>query len=930
MMNLAEIIKNLHHDNWRVRRDAVRALGQWADPRVVFPLISALGDEEWAVRQSAVEALIKIGRPAVEPLINALTSESWRISRKAEEALVGIGKPAVEPLIKMLNCENVGIKTRIISMLGEIGDPEAIMPLIKALEDDFFRPYAAAALGKIRDKRAVPFLIKFNEVTALGEIGDPSAIPFLLTMLKDGSWNNRCLAAEALGKIGNAAVGPLANLIKNKELNDRGLVAAALGKTGAKEAIEPLIQALKDKDPVVRWRSARALSELGHAAVGALVKLLEETDSDIRMRVAEILGKIGDKRAIKPLNELFQNDLREEVKKVAGEALSKLIPERASSLTGNKLELEDVFFLTYPGSGRFFKATIINDIFDFFELKEVNDLIRGETRPPVPIRCRYVGGRLAPEDFVWVEPFFCLISERVRSLLLEHKFTGWRTFPVELYDKFGKLIEGYHGLCVTGRAGPVDISRAPIAVLPSVVPEGEPEIVKQGLYFDENTWDGSDFFCLKDRNDFLITRRVVKALQKARPAIKNWKAEPVSYVRWPLEWEENGFFFLTDDERDEVNRIRQELKEKKREAKRLAAQKLKMENDLPYIPLLHSLVALNCFEEGTMEEAAFLIDKGLGKYDRQTLSWLPERVQEREICTEIIKKFKNEEERAVNLLSHTLQSNGDEKIRAAAAFALGKLNNIKAVDPLLQALHDDIALVRREAVKALGSLCDTRIAEALIDIISLEKAVEVKWVIAQVLGKLRASRVIAPIMEIIEKEDDDDSVRSMFIEALGEIGDSRAVPFLINILQEGGVFAQISAANALGKIGDVRAIFPLIEAFTNEDSNLAASIQYALEKIGVPAVLPLIRSLGHGNRLVRSRAAATLGLIGDQKAVSSLLSLLSTEKDPEVIVSVVQALGQLSDPRAIRALQDIARNSNVDFLKEEARMAIQKLLTKKV
>jgi HEAT repeat protein len=40
----------------------------------------------------------------------------------------------------------------------------------------------------------------------------------------------------------------------------------------------------------------------------------------------------------------------------------------------------------------------------------------------------------------------------------------------------------------------------------------------------------------------------------------------------------------------------------------------------------------------------------------------------------------------------------------------------------------------------------------------------------------------------------------MFIEALGEIGDSRAVPFLIKILQEGGVFAQISAANALARV----------------------------------------------------------------------------------------------------------------------------------
>lgn len=45
------------------------------DEPAVEPLIEALKDEDWHVRSSAVEALIKIGGPAVEPLIKALKDE---------------------------------------------------------------------------------------------------------------------------------------------------------------------------------------------------------------------------------------------------------------------------------------------------------------------------------------------------------------------------------------------------------------------------------------------------------------------------------------------------------------------------------------------------------------------------------------------------------------------------------------------------------------------------------------------------------------------------------------------------------------------------------------------------------------------------------------------------------------------------------------
>jgi len=57
----------------------------------VEPLIAALKDAEWRVREAAAEALGKIGDPrAVEPLIDALQDKEWFVQRTAAEALISI------------------------------------------------------------------------------------------------------------------------------------------------------------------------------------------------------------------------------------------------------------------------------------------------------------------------------------------------------------------------------------------------------------------------------------------------------------------------------------------------------------------------------------------------------------------------------------------------------------------------------------------------------------------------------------------------------------------------------------------------------------------------------------------------------------------------------------------------------------------------
>ena len=99
--------------------------------RDVKGLIKALRDKGDFVYNDAADALGELGDPlAVEPLIRASYARY-----EAGRALKTIGESAVEGLIKSLGYVSQRICCDAISVLGEIGDPRAVEPLIKVLGD---------------------------------------------------------------------------------------------------------------------------------------------------------------------------------------------------------------------------------------------------------------------------------------------------------------------------------------------------------------------------------------------------------------------------------------------------------------------------------------------------------------------------------------------------------------------------------------------------------------------------------------------------------------------------------------------------------------------------------------------------------------------------------------------------------------------------
>lgn len=168
-------------------------------------------------------------------------------------------------------------------------------------------------------------------------------------------------------------------------------------------------------------------------------------------------------------------------------------------------------------------------------------LLRGEVRPASPVVYKRQSGKNA-YDFVSTSSVAMrLISNRVEEIFRVHGFTGWKTFPVRVFGPRRVELEGYHGLAVTGRCGPVDPRRGEYRPWsPSFSQEGtETEspsanadrpiagfAVHVGAYFDEASWDGSDLFLPEGRYSIFTTHQVRNALVAA--GITNIEMIPLS------------------------------------------------------------------------------------------------------------------------------------------------------------------------------------------------------------------------------------------------------------------------------------------------------------------------------------------------------------------------------------------------------------------
>ena len=231
----------------------------------------------------------------------------------------------VKSLVKALNYQKYYyVRQAAAEALGQLGNARTVEPLAEALKDsdDRVRRAAAEALGQIGDARAVEPLIvalkdsdswvKKRAVEALGKISDPRAVEPLIVALKDS--DVRDVATRALEMIGLQAIDLLVATLKHEDWHVRAAAAEVLGKIGDVRTVKPLLVALQDSySSAVRWKAAGALGAIGDVqAVELLIVALKDRDSSVREGAAEALAKISDPRAVEALAVALE-DKREQM-----------------------------------------------------------------------------------------------------------------------------------------------------------------------------------------------------------------------------------------------------------------------------------------------------------------------------------------------------------------------------------------------------------------------------------------------------------------------------------------------------------------------------------------------------------------------------------------------------------------------------------------
>jgi len=294
------------------RSRAADALGAFAEPSAIEPLVALLGDPDIdEIFERALgndSSAYSLRRPTSQPQADKFIIRSSVIDRKvqasAARALGKLGaRSAVNRLVELLRTGDNYVKPAAAEALGELRDPCAVEPLIAALREthqsnshsDLLRRSAAAALGQIRDARAVePLIVALEDresttdvkkaiLTALGSISDARAVSKIDKFLEYPE------AARALERIGGSdAEAALVRAINIHWTNEELIASLLRLKQIKATGIQNLLRAAFGEE---RLEAITALAELNEPRLfDVLTETCRYAEFDISRVIAKAVG----------------------------------------------------------------------------------------------------------------------------------------------------------------------------------------------------------------------------------------------------------------------------------------------------------------------------------------------------------------------------------------------------------------------------------------------------------------------------------------------------------------------------------------------------------------------------------------------------------------------------------------------------------------
>ena len=823
----------------------------------------------------------------ITKIIWAQGKHDERSVRKAEvDALVKIGTPAIKPLFTTLHNGMPSVRSFAVEVLGRIGDASVVEPLIGALRDESkeVREAASTALTEILPdwprseaaKRQVPEFITALQlyedsglracaVYTLGQIGDKRAVNPLIKGLRDQDARIRVASAEVLDEIApdwpqsevaKAQVPQFISALKSKDSDVRRTVIKVLGKIGDVRILEPVTMVLSDQDPYVRFAAVKVLIKLGTPAIESLITALRNGNSAVRQGAAEALETIDSdwcdsdvaRRQVPEFISALQGGREVGVRKVAATTLGKIGDPRALSTLAIALGDQDADVRVAATDALVKFGTQAVEWLIVIALPDVRSraaaieaLVRIGTstterlitalRDQDPIIRQAADEALRIIDPKWPQ------SEVAQRQITE--------FIAALNDADWNVREG--AVKALGEiSGPAALeplvfrlsdedSRVRLAAaeaLKNKVPDWpQTQSAKQHL---------PKFFTALQDTDWNVRERAVEVLGKIGDF--------------------NAVDALIDALRDRDSRVRS-----------AAAKALGQLHDIRSSGAL--IAALRDWRQEVREIVSAMLENNVPDWPHSV-----------------------EAQRQVPNFIAALEGGGPD-IRAVAANTLGKIGDYRALGALLAALRSQDSPVRAAALEALNNIAPDwpqseaakqQVTEFIAALRDEDLGVRIRTVeVLKTLGKTALPGLVSALIDPSPK------VRNIVAETLYKIAPNwwqieaaqRQVPYFVTALRDKNSDVCRAALDALDKVAPD---WPRSETAKQQLPEFIAALQY-------------------GDWNVRANAAKTLGRIGDARALEPLIDALRDRRN-DVRAAATVALGQLRNVRntgtLIAALRD--------------------------
>ncbi len=254
------------------------------------------------------------------------------------------------------------------------------------------------------------------------------------------------------------------------------------------------------------------------------------------------------------------------------------------------------------------------------------------------------------------------------------------------------------------------------------------------------------------------------------------------------------------------------------------------------------------------------------------------------------------------LAAAVLDASGQPKVRWwPAAFALGRLEDKRALPALLTLAGDNTPYTKAFAAKGLGALRDRSAVPVLLPLLTGSDAgAQVEAIRA--LGRIGDSAAAQPLLRIVQAAGTTPPVRLEAVTALGGVRAAAVTDALVDMLSDRSPAVRAAALRSIATLDPDGFVAVLSGLDADPDWHVRAALASILSTLPTRTGMPRLNGmLADSDQRVVAAVLNALVKIGAPNAGSLLLDHLSAD-DPVVRAAAAAGLGELRAPAGAQAL----------------------------